>query len=619
MGTHLSTPISSLTRVGAVTASRLARLGIESVLDLLQHYPTRYEDYSARLSTAELSEGMRGTLYGTVSRIESKKTPRKRMQLTEAEVDDGNGTLRIVWFNSPYLTQTIKEEDRVAIAGTVERDFNGWVMKNPQFEKVDSPKHAVHTSRLVPIYPLTAGLTQKQIRFLVSQALAAAGEMTDVLPVRIIEQEKLVDKQTAITDIHLPSDATAYLSAKRRLAFEELFLIQLLTEQARGKLARARAPKIPFNETATRALVSSLPFTLTADKRKAAWKILQDMEKSMPMNRLLQGEVGSGKTVVAAIAALSAASSGFQTALMAPTEILALQHYETISKIFPNHAVALLTSTHARLSTDERAARTGIKKAISDGKVSITIGTHAIIQHDVSFNRLGLVIIDEQHRFGVEQRKQLKDKTASDVPHLLSMTATPIPRSLALTLYGDLDITTIRQMPEGRKPITTRVVDEHNRAKAYQFIKQRISKGEQAFMICPLIEESDALGVKSATAEYEKLRASVFSDTRIGLLHGKLKSDEKERVMSSFKSGELSMLVATAVVEVGVDVPNASIMVIEDADRFGLSQLHQFRGRVGRGERESFCFLFTGSPAAETKKRLQKFVQAKNGFEIAEL
>ncbi len=619
MGTHLSTPISSLTRVGAVTASRLARLGIESVLDLLQHYPTRYEDYSARLSTAELSEGMRGTLYGTVSRIESKKTPRKRMQLTEAEVDDGNGTLRIVWFNSPYLTQTIKEEDRVAIAGTVERDFNGWVMKNPQFEKVDSPKHAVHTSRLVPIYPLTAGLTQKQIRFLVSQALAAAGEMTDVLPVRIIEQEKLVDKQTAITDIHLPSDATAYLSAKRRLAFEELFLIQLLTEQARGKLARARAPKIPFNETATRALVSSLPFTLTADQRKAAWKILQDMEKSMPMNRLLQGEVGSGKTVVAAIAALSAASSGFQTALMAPTEILALQHYETISKIFPNRAVALLTSMYARLSTDERAARTGIKKAISDGKVSITIGTHAIIQHDVSFNRLGLVIIDEQHRFGVEQRKQLKDKTASDVPHLLSMTATPIPRSLALTLYGDLDITTIRQMPEGRKPITTRVVDEHNRAKAYQFIKQRISKGEQAFMICPLIEESDALGVKSATAEYEKLRASVFSDTRIGLLHGKLKSDEKERVMSSFKSGELSMLVATAVVEVGVDVPNASIMVIEDADRFGLSQLHQFRGRVGRGERESFCFLFTGSPAAETKKRLQKFVQAKDGFEIAEL
>ncbi|MEK7189185.1 MAG: helicase-related protein, partial [Patescibacteria group bacterium] len=350
------------------------------------------------------------------------------------------------------------------------------------------------------------------------------------------------------------------------------------------------------------------------------------------------------KTVVAAIAALNAASSGFQTALMAPTEILALQHFATIANIFPNHSVAVLTSKYHRLSglviARERsdrsnpvndtqgindgiaspAARNDIKDAISKGHVAITIGTHAIIQKDVSFDKLGLVIIDEQHRFGVEQRKQLKDKTADDVPHVLSMTATPIPRSLALTLYGDLDITTIREMPQGRKPITTRVVDETYRPKAYQFVRQHIRKGEQVFVICPLIEESDALGVKSATAEYEKLKAhALFKNASIGLLHGKLKSDEKEATMNAFKSGKLTMLVATAVVEVGVDVPNASIMVIEGADRFGLSQLHQFRGRVGRGGHQSYCFLFTDSASPETKTRLQKFVRARDGFEIAEL
>ncbi|MBI2050625.1 MAG: ATP-dependent DNA helicase RecG [Parcubacteria group bacterium] len=616
---HLSTPISSLTRVGAVTATRLARLDIGSVLDLLQHYPTRYEDYSARLSTAELSEGAQGTLYGTVARIESKKTKRLRMQITEAEIDDGNGTLRVVWFNSPYITQTIKENDRIAIAGTVEADFSGWVMKNPQFEKVDNQKAAVHTSRLVPIYPLTAGLTQKQVRFLVSQALEAAKEMPDVLPHAVSEQEKLVGKREAIINIHLPEHAGAYLAARTRLAFEELFIIQLLTERSRSELAQARAPKIPFNEKATKELVASLPFELTRDQRKAAWKILQDMEKGAPMNRLLQGEVGSGKTVVAAIAALNAASSGFQTSLMAPTEILALQHFQTVSRLFPKHVVALLTNKRHRLSTDRAATQTGIKKMISDGLVAITIGTHAIIQKDVSFNALGLVIIDEQHRFGVEQRKQLKDKTAGDVPHLLSMTATPIPRTLALTLYGDLDITTIRHMPVGRKPIATRVVDEEHRPKAYQFIKQHIANGEQAFVICPLIEESDALGVASATDVYGKLRKNALKDTPIGLLHGKLASAEKERVMDAFRSGALSVLVATAVVEVGVDVPNASIMVIEGADRFGLSQLHQFRGRVGRGERQSYCFLFSDSESPETKKRLQKFVQARDGFEIAEL
>lgn len=625
MSVHLSTPIKQLTRVGAVTASRLAKLGIESVLDLLNHYPARYEDYRTLLATDALSVGAVGTVFGTVTRIETKKTPKKRMPLTEASLSDGKGSIRIVWFNQPYISNTIREGDTIAIAGTVERDFNGWVLENPQFEKAETPDRAIHTSRLVPIYPLTAGLTQKQVRFLVSQALPAAREMSDILPRELVRETGLIDKPTAIADIHLPADASRYLAARKRLAFEELFIIQLLSERARQNLERARAPKIPFNETATRSLVSSLPFALTADQRRAAWKILRDLERGTPMNRLLQGEVGSGKTVVAAIAALNAAASGFQTALMAPTEILALQHYQTISKLFPVHSVALLSSKHARLSNDENASRPAIKKAIADNNVAIAIGTHAIIQKDVSFNRLGLVIIDEQHRFGVEQRKQLHQKGTNainrvpTVPHLLSMTATPIPRSLALTLYRDLDITTIRQMPLGRKQIVTRVVDETNRGKAHQFIKQQIKKGRQTFVICPLIEESDALGVKSATVEYEKLRTGVFSGLNLGLLHGKLASAEKERVMNAFRGGKLSILVATAVVEVGVDVPNASIMVIEGADRFGLSQLHQFRGRVGRGRHQSFCFLFTDSPSQETKNRLQKFVNAKDGFEIAEL
>ncbi|OJI07820.1 ATP-dependent DNA helicase RecG [bacterium CG10_46_32] len=655
MSTHLSTPIKQLTRVGAITAARLAKLGIGSVLDLLNHYPTRYEDYSARLSTASLSIGALGTMFGTIGSIETKKTAKKHMQLTQAELLDDAGSIRIVWFNQPYITNTIHKGDHVAIAGTVAHDFSGWVLKNPQFEKIEHPADAIHTSRLVPLYPLTGGLTQKQVRFLVHQALQAAHEMPDILPKKLTEHLELIATQTAIQNIHLPKDAAAYLAARKRLGFEELFIVQLLTERARKNLTQERAPKIPFNETATKKLVASLPFDLTADQRKAAWKILQDMEQGIPMNRLVQGEVGSGKTVVAAIAALNAASAGFQTAFMAPTEILALQHYQTIATIFPHHTVALLTSKHARMSglviatplknggsnlnvamehvnraTDNRRddkiaavvntlPRNDIKKAISDGNVSIIIGTHAIIQHDISFSKLGLIIIDEQHRFGVAQRKQLKDKTANDVPHLLSMTATPIPRSLALTLYGDLDITTIKQMPKGRKPITTRVVDETNRTKAYQFIKQHIAKKEQVFVICPLIEESDSLGVASATAEYEKLRTGVFKETSIGLLHGKLKSAEKEHIMSAFKSGEILILVATAVVEVGVDVPAATIMIIEGADRFGLSQLHQFRGRVGRSDRQSYCFLFTDSTSPETHNRLQKFVHAKDGFEIAEL
>ncbi|MBI4122564.1 MAG: ATP-dependent DNA helicase RecG [Parcubacteria group bacterium] len=619
---RLQTPISELTRVGKVTSSRLAKLGVATIRDLLLHFPARYEDYSRMLRIRELRGGETGSIAGTLTSLKKRQTAYKKMNLTEAYLDDGTGTLKLIWFNQPFLAETLKEGENIIVAGTVERDWRECLFKNPSFEKYQNAK-TLHTGRLVPVYPATYGLTQKQIRFLVSQALKAAGEFRNIIPDAIRKRERLGNKANAIRAIHLPASTAEYQEARRHLLFEELFLTGLLVERSRQQLARAEAPAIPFHKEATQELVRSLPFRLTDDQRRAAWDILRDMEKSRPANRLLQGEVGSGKTVVAAIAALNAALGGFQTAFMAPTEILALQHFQTISTVFPDKSVAVLTSKHARISTNGQLTvptqRNEIKKAIAEGAISITIGTHAIIQTDVSFNKLGLIIIDEQHRFGVEQRKKLKDKTAGDVPHFLSMTATPIPRSLALTLYGDLDISTIRELPKERKRVHTRIVPERGRAEAYQFAAGRIAAGEQVFVVCPLIEESDSLGVSAATSEFEKLRKGPFALCRVGLIHGKLKSAEKERVMNDFKTGSLDVLVATAVVEVGVDVPNATVMVIEGAERFGFSQLHQFRGRVGRSQKQSYCLLFAERAGAETRKRLEAFTAAADGFEIAEL
>lgn len=619
MAITLATPISELTRVGAITAKRLAKLGIATVKDLLEHYPMRYEDYSQIFAIRDLRGGEVGSMIGAISSIKNKQTSHKKMSLIEAYLTDGQADIKIIWFNQPFLTDTLKEGDKIIVAGTVERDWESCLMKSPMFEKYLGAA-TLHTARLVPIYPATYGLTQKQIRFLIGQSLKAADQYREVIPGNIRQSANLADKASAIKNIHLPNNASDYQAAMRYLKFEELFVTQLLVEQSRLSLQSLAAPAIPFQIEATKNLVQSLPFALTDDQRKVAWQILQDLNQSRPMNRLVQGEVGSGKTVVAAMAALNAALSGFQTALMAPTEILALQHYQTISQVFPGRAVALLTSKHNRLTTNSEATRTEIKDAITNGKVDIIIGTHAIIQNDVTFYKLGLIVIDEQHRFGVEQRKLLKNKTQDNtVPHLLSMTATPIPRSLALTLYGDLDISTIRQLPKNRLPIITKIIEGKNRGQVYEFIKKSVASGRQAFVICPLVEESDKLGVKATTTEYEYLQSEIFPDLKIGLVHGRLNSHDKETVMANFKNKKIDILVATAVVEVGVDIPNASIMIIEGAERFGLAQLHQFRGRVGRGEHQSHCFLFTDKANPDAKRRLQAFVQAKDGFEIAEL
>ena len=624
MSIHLSTPISKLTRVGKITAKRLINLGILTVKDLLEHYPARFEDYSKILDLKTVQIGDVGSLKCQISSIENKKTSRRKMQITECFATSGDNEIKAIWFNQPFITQTLKEGDKIILAGKIERDFSGLVIKSPQFEKYTN--ETTHTARLVPIYPTTANITQKQLRFLVSQSLEATSEFYDILPDSILQESKLVKKNQAIKGIHLPGAIMDYEKALRRLKFEELFLVQLLTEKSKNELAKAKAPTIKFHKDKTKQLVESLPFKLTNDQRKATWQILQDMEKSSPMNRLLQGDVGSGKTVVAAIAALNASANGFQTALMAPTEILALQHFETISKIFPDKAIALLTGKHAKtnISVGTRHSallrdKKNIKQIISDGEINIIIGTHSIIQNDVEFKKLGLIIIDEQHRFGVKQRKTLKNKSNSTVSHLLSMTATPIPRSLALTVYGDLDISTIREMPRGRKTIITKLVEENKRKQAYKFISDKIKTGEQVFVVCPLISESDKLGVKSATQEYEKLSKIIFPSAPISLLHGRMKPAEKEEIMANFKNKKTSILVSTSVIEVGIDIPNATVMMIEGADRFGLSQLHQFRGRVGRGNEQAYCFLFTDSSSAQTKQRLTSFIGAKDGFDIADL
>ena len=538
------------------------------------------------------------------------------MHLTEATLEDASGSIRIVWFNQPYIAQSVEEGANMSCAGQISADRDGLLMKNPIHE---IGNENVHTGRIIPIYPTTNGITQKQIRFLMQQSLPAISEYQDALPENILAENNFPDKQKALLAIHNPATIDAFKQAKQRLQFEELFVLQLASERARRTLKEQQSPSIDFNELSIKKFVDSLPFTLTDDQKRSAWSILKDIQKTHPMNRLLQGDVGSGKTVVAAIAAYNASQAGYQTVIMAPTEILAQQHYKTITALLPDMATGLLTSTTVQSSTHEQCTKKTLKESVSDGSVSLLIGTHAVIQSDITFKNLGLIVIDEQHRFGVEQRKALVRKSAdSRVPHFLSMTATPIPRSLALTVYGDLDISTIRALPQDRKPIITRLLPDKKRNEAYERIDAQIETGRQVFVVCPLIEENDALGVKAATKEFESLKETVFAHRKIGLLHGKLTSDEKKSIMQQFKSRELDILVTTSVIEVGVDVPNATIMLIEGSERFGLSQLHQFRGRVGRGEHQSYCFLaFNGGK--EVYDRLARFIQAKNGFEIAEI
>ncbi len=620
----LDTPIETLSHVGPRHTTGLRRLGITNVGTLLRHFPSRYEDYSQMIEMEDIREvGQVVSVRGVVRKIETTRAFRRNLTITTAIIEDETGGIRATWFNQPYLETSLREGTMVSLSGKVALDKKrGLYLSNPAYERITQHEawsmkqgELTHTGRLVPIYPETEGITSKYLRFLIKPILDQITDLPEILPEGIIRKFQFPDYLSALRSIHFPTDETDTPAPSQRFAFEELLLFQLRALIDRRAMQMLRAPSIAFDQNLVAGFVKTLPFQLTGDQRRATFEILKDIGLGHPMNRLLNGDVGSGKTVVALIAAYQTARAGYQAIFMAPTEILAMQHYATISELIPpGISLGLLT---------------GSKKIRRDA--DIIVGTHAIIAKGVEFQRLGLVVIDEQHRFGVKQRMKLVKQSnvngrMSVVPHLLSMSATPIPRTLALTIYGDLDVSLIKEKPKGRQEISTRVVAEADRAKAYEFIEAQIKEGRQVFVICPRIAPSAtppknllAIEMKMVTEEYEKLSKSIFPHRRVAMLHGKMKAKEKDAIMTAFKSHETDIIVSTSVIEVGVDVPNATIMMIESAERFGLAQLHQFRGRVGRGTHESYCFLFTSSPDIISTRRLKAMEATNDGFRLAEM
>ena len=617
--TELDTNISEIKGIGKILAKRFQLLEINTVQDLLFHFPFRYDDFSALSKIKDLKPYTNARIIGQIELIQNKRSPRKRLNITEALISDETETIKVIWFNQPFLTRNLKAGDNISLAGKVEEDISGLIMKSPEYEKVSL--NNVHTSGLVPNYHSTANLTQKQIRFYIKKVIGLAKQMPEWLPAEVLKETKLLNLSESLYKIHFPKNKQEADRAKERLAFNELFLLQLKSQIIKQEFKNNKAVPVKFLEKETKNFVEKLNFKLTDSQKKSAWEILQNMQKDTPMSRLLEGDVGSGKTVVAIMAMLNIALNKNikgQSVLMVPTEILAKQHYDSITQLLkPFHInIGLISRSQKVLNTEKNDKKLTAQDIIDNSQ--IIIGTHALIQEKINFSNLILAIIDEQHRFGVEQRKELIQKNTSHLaPHLLSMTATPIPRTLALTIYGDLDISIINEMPKERKPIITKVVPEEKRVLAYNFIREQIKQGRQAFVVCPLIDISDKLGVKSVKEEFKKLNDYIFKDIEMDMLHGKLKAEEKEKIRKDFLNNKTKILVSTSVIEVGIDVPNATIMLIEGADRFGLSQLHQFRGRVGRSEHQSYCFVFTDSNNEKTLKRLTYLQQHNNGFDLA--
>lgn len=637
----LAAPISALNFVGAKIAPKLELLGLATARDLLQYFPFRYEDYRTVVAINKLVEGRAVTVRARVVSISNRRSFKTRRVVTSALVSDDTGSLRVSWFNQFYLSKLLKPGTEIFLAGTVKSDMLGPKFVGPTFEFIKVGA-TTHTARLVPIYPLTAGVSQKQLRFVMSQIIELAKTLPEWLPNTIVSEHKLMGYAAAVSQIHFPVDEKLLVQSIRRLKFDELFLLQLKAALARQELATITAPALAFHEPEIQTFVKQLPFTLTPAQKIAAWEIVQDLQKPHPMNRLLSGDVGSGKTVVAALAAYNTILNNHQVAFMAPTEILAEQHFQSLSKIFGGMVcVGLLTNAHCEISTarlnyaNKPKQRRALYEKISSGAVQILVGTHALLVPEVQFKNLGFVVVDEQHRFGVAQRQIIKQKGAG--AHFLSMTATPIPRSLALAIYGDLEVSVIDTLPPGRKKIITRLATPDKRALAYNFIREQVKKGRQVFVICPLITPgvtkdtatdpgflpglmipTSALERRSVKTEYERLAKEIFPDLKVGYLHGKMPAKEKQATMAHFKDNKINILVSTSVVEVGVDIPNASVMMIEGAESFGLAQLHQFRGRVGRSSHQSYCVLFTTTDNPKTLERLKYFETEPNGFKLAE-
>jgi len=622
-GLGLDAPVTKLHGISTAYASHLKRLGIETVGDLLYHFPHRYDDYSSLKPINRLEYGEETTIVGTIWETRSRQT-RGGSAVVTSIVADGSGTIEAVWFNQPYLARQLRAGRRIVLSGKVDEYLGRLTFQAPEWEPLE--QELIHTGRLVPVYPLTRGISARRMRRLMKRVVDHwAPRLEDYMPSMVRERAELVDLRTAMRQIHFPDSMEDAKQARQRLAFDEFFLIQLRMLQKRHQWQSQAGAPIVRNQALLERFLEALPFELTGAQQRTLEDILGDMAQSRPMSRLLQGDVGSGKTVVAAAAMLMAVAQGKQAAIMAPTEILAEQHYRGISELLApaeewglGHPIAITSLTGSL----RRVERGKVYTALASGEADIVVGTHALIQRHVTFKDLGLAVVDEQHRFGVIQRATLRQK--GNAPHVLVMSATPIPRSLALTLYGDLEISVIDEMPPGRQPIQTRWLLPRERERAYAFLRSQIERGRQAFILYPLIQESDKIEARAAVEEYERLQKTIFPDLRLGLLHGKMKSKEKDAVMTSFREGETNVLVSTSVIEVGIDVPNATVMLIEGADRFGLAQLHQFRGRVGRGGHQSYCLLLsdTASPqdprTKTTWERLKAIEETQDGFVLAE-
>ena len=604
----LSDPITMLRGIGPAKAKLFQALNIFTLEDLICHFPRGYEDRTRLVQLRDLEADKPACFRAMVMNTPRTSHIRQGLDLTKVQVADHSGRLNLTFFNSHYASEHLEYGREYFFYGTLSGDFTGYGMTNPVFESLDSP--AVTTRRVMPIYPLTAGLTNAAMLKAVRQALAVCDPPAEVLPQAVREQYGILGAEEAYHIIHEPGSMDEAMQARKRMIFEEFFVFSAGLSLMRAARAQKKTP--PYQDTDLSAFFAQLPFALTGAQRRAIDEIFADFRKGTPMNRLVQGDVGSGKTMVAAAAAYCAAQNGCQTALMAPTEILAEQHYASLSRLFAPLGISVALLTGSMSAKEKREVRDGLL----DGSVQIAVGTHALISESTVFGRLGLVITDEQHRFGVGQRSRLSAK--GDDPHLLVMSATPIPRTLALLMYGDLDVSVLEELPPGRQTVDTFLVGESYRPRINAFIRKQVTEGHQCFVVCPAVEESEGLSVKSAAAWADTLQSTVFPDLRIALLHGQMKGDEKEAAMAAFARQEADVLVATTVIEVGVDVPNATLMVIEDADRFGLSQLHQLRGRVGRGSSKSYCILTTHNRNLETIARLKALCKTTDGFRIAE-
>ena len=625
-------PITSLRSINRTASNALARLGVTSIRHLLYLFPRRHNDFTKLAKISSLIPGTEQTILVTVWEIRAVKLGRT-LRGAEAIVGDETGNIRVVWFNQPYLARSIKPNSQIVLSGRIGIRGNRPILESPEYEAFEGQEDLIHAGRLIPVYPLTEGLRSRTLRRATKEALDGWSHLfQEHLPLEILERNNFPKIQRALIQAHYPESEESKQSSIKRLAFDELLVIQtLVLSRRRDWRDKEDAISLNTNPGVITSFLSSLPFQLTQAQKKTLDQVVTDIQNNRPMSRLIQGDVGSGKTVVALAALLATISCNYQGVIMAPTEILAEQHYLTICRLLGktqqhSHEENILSFSFESIGrtitiglltgSQNRKKKEAIYKLLEGGSIDIAIGTHALIQENVNIPNLALAVIDEQHRFGVVQRANLRKKGRS--PHILVMTATPIPRSLALTLYGDLDVSIIDELPPGRQGITTRWVPIAKRRQAEAFVRSQINKGRQAFIVCPLIEESESIQARAATEEHDRLTRNVFPDLKLGLLHGRLSNKEKNDEMERFRTGETNILVATSVVEVGVDIPNASVMLVEGANRFGLSQLHQLRGRVGRGKEPGYCLLLADNAGEEAERRLSVMERLGDGFAVAE-